>query len=793
MEGRAFVWPSFFGSPVPICRGWRVFMRQTHLLLAPMFALLSACGGDGGSSTGSVAQPLSVTPAPLAPPQVGNNFDTAELRYNGGLAAIKPIAAYDKGATGKGVVLGILDTGINPDNPEFIGRLAAGSADFLDGGPVKDRDGHGTIVSSVIAAAKNEKDGHGVAYEATLFAGRILNSYDPEVGRSQAQIQADNVAFYNAFANGVDAARAAGARSINLSIGFGEAKVSDPGAPPPPRGPLDDAFERTVTALERAQRGGVIYVVSAGNESAQRPNGFARLLLPSNGATVPVLIVGAVDANNQIASFSNQAGTGTDAKYFLVAPGVRVLARDNEGAQFSYSGTSLAAPFVNGALGLLFQAFPNLTGQQAVDLLLRSATDLGAPGFDAVYGNGLLNIENAFRPQGQQSLALGSATVALPINAPLGTIGGAFGSGAALRGALSSLTFLDGYDRAFSGNFSAALQNRRAVVGLQSHAIARQNVAVSNVQAGGASLQFSGVRTNSWQRAAHDLRERDTRLTDVRLQVQSPLTGTLSFTAATGVTAQELLGSDAQNTMLLLDDVRLNQSTTVRPDVSFGLLKHGKIWRSSVAFSHSTLDTKMSTTRLDLQAARAYGAHDLRFGLALATERGHVLGSESRILFGEAAGSQSLSTLLGWRWQSGPLSLGAQAQLGRTSLALGSNALANGSSALLTSSFSAQARYDVNRNMQMHFAVAQPLRVESGSANLRLPTSYDYAARQSRFTTLAAGLAPDARELDLELGFVGSVGPFEHVQLNAYHRLNPGHRADTTNDSGVLLRWQSAF
>jgi subtilisin family serine protease len=768
-------------------------MRHNLIILAPILALLSACGGNGGSSTGSVAQPLSTTPAPLAPPPAGSNFDTAEFRYNGGLAAIKPIAAYDKGATGKGVVLGILDTGINPDNPEFVGRLAAGSADFLDGGAVKDRDGHGTIVSSVIAAAKNDKDGQGVAYEATLFMGRILNSYDPEVGRTQAQIQADNIAFYNAFGNGVEAARVAGVRSINLSIGFGEAKVSDPNEPPPPRGPLDDAFDRTVRALDTAQRGGVIYVVSAGNEGAARPNSFARLLLPTSGANVPVLIVGAVDANNQIASFSNRAGTGSDAKYFLVAPGVRVLARDNEGVQYYYSGTSLAAPFVNGALGLLFQAFPNLTGQQAVDLLLRSATDLGAPGFDAIYGNGLLNIENAFKPQGQQSLALGSSSVALPIDAPLATIGGAFGSGTGLRDAFSSLTFLDSYDRAFSGNFSSRLQNRLATVGLQSHATARQNTAVSNINAGGASLQFSGVRTNSWQRATHDVRERDTRLTDVRMQLESPISGNVSFIAATGVTTQELLSSNVPDNMILLDDARLSQSTSARAGVSFGLLKQGKVWRSAAAFSHSKLDATMSTIRLDVQTQRAFGAHDLRFGLGLATERGHVLGSTSRILFGEAAGSQSLSAKLGWQWQSGPLSFGTQAQLGRTQLNLGSNALISGSSALLTSSFSAQARYDMNGKAQLSFAVAQPLRVEGGSANLRLPTGYDYATRQSRFSNLSASLAPDARELDVELGFVGKVGPFEQVQLNGYHRVHPGHRADVPNDTGVLLRWQSDF
>ncbi len=765
-------------------------MRKINILLAPMLALLSACGGNGGSSTGTVAQPLSTPPAPLAPPVIDTSFDTAEFRYNGGLAAIKPIAAYTKGATGKGVVLGILDTGINPNNPEFAGRLSSASADFLDGGPVKDLDGHGTIVSSVIAAGRNDKDGHGVAYEATLFMGRILNSYDPDVGRTQAQIQADNVAFYNAFANGVEAGRLAGARSINLSIGFGEAKVSDPNAPAPPRGPIDDAFDRTVRALDTAQRSGVVYVVAAGNEAAARPNSFARLLLPDNGARVPVLIVGAVDANNQIAKFSNRAGTGVDAQYFLVAPGERVLARDNLGVEYYYSGTSLAAPFVNGALGLLFQAFPNLTGQKAVDLLLSTATDLGAPGPDAVYGNGLLNIENAFKPQGQQSLALGLGSVTLPVNAPLASIGGAFGSGAGLRSTLTSLTFLDSYDRAYSGDFSGSVQNAASTIGLQTHATARQNVAVSNLNAGGASFQFSGVRSAGWQRAAHDLRPRDTRLADVRMQLRTPLNAHLSFAAATGLTTEELLSDAPSHGMILLDDARLRQSSSARPDISFALRKQGRLWRTAVAMSHS-IDAQ--TTKLDVQSARAFGAHDLRFGLAMMNERGQVLGSQSRVLFGEFAGSQSLLATMGWQWQAGPVLLSTQAQVGRTRLNLGNLALVNSSSALLTSSFSALAQLRLNETAKLNFAVAQPLRIEGGFAALRLPTGYDYASRQSLFSTRSASLAPEARELDMELGFTGRVGPFEHVQLNGFRRSNPGHRADVADDMGVLLRWQTAF
>jgi hypothetical protein len=775
-------------------------MRASLLIVGSALAL-AACGGGSSSSTpGSVPRPQTTPPAPLTPPAAGTSFDTTEFRYNYGLAAVKPVAAYEKGATGKGVVLGILDTGINLDNPEFPGRLHPASADFLDGGTLRDRDGHGTIVSSVIAGARNSSDGHGVAFEATLFMGRILNSYSPDVGRTQAQIQSDNIAFYNGFANGTDAARLAGVRSINLSIGFGEAKVSDPNTPPPPRGPLDDAFDRTIKALQRAQADGVIYVVAAGNEGAARPNAFARILLPTNNARVPVLIVGAVDANNNIASFSNRAGSGTDAQYFLVAPGVRIRARDEAGGDFLYSGTSLAAPFVNGALGLLLQAFPNLTGQQAVDLLLRTATDLGAPGFDDIYGNGLLNIENAFKPQGQQSLALGATSVGLPVDAPLANLGGAFGSGMGLRQSLASLTFLDSYGRAFSGDFSGSLRSRASSIGLHSLAAVRQDFALSTLATGGMALQFSGRQAPAWQRDARGQTGADTRLTDVRMNLHLPLSARLRLSAGSGVSADELLGTGDASDMLLLDDARLLQADPARPDVSLGVTRLLANWSLSAAMTYGrkaivspARQSARSASSFDVRARRWLGDTDVTLGLSFQSERGQLLGSDSHILFGDDAGSHGLMAQLGLQRDLGPLHLSATSQLGRVQLNPGSAALAQGSNSVTLSAFRALVQYDVRQDARLSFALAQPLRIESGAATLRLPTGYDYATLQSRLSDVRTTLAPDARELDLELGFAGRIGPFEHVQLNGFHRLNPGHQSDVPSDTGLLLRWQTRF
>ena len=143
---------------------------------------------------------------------------------------------------------------------------------------------------------------------------------------------------------------------------------------------------------------------------------------------------------------SNRAGTGQS--FYLTALGVRVRAPDETGAQFLWSGTSFSAPIISGAVALLAQAFPTLTGSQIVDLLLRTATDLGDNGTDAIYGRGELNLTRAFQPQGQQSIA------GTPIPVPVGSTGSLAGPmGDATGAAGPQAVILDSYGRAFQRIF----------------------------------------------------------------------------------------------------------------------------------------------------------------------------------------------------------------------------------------------------------------------------------------------------------------------------------------------------
>ena len=107
---------------------------------------------------------------------------------------------------------------------------------------------------------------------------------------------------------------------------------------------------------------------------------------------------------------------------------------------------------ISGAAALLASAFPNLTGQQIMAILLGSADDAGAPGTDAVFGRGILNIQRAFQPQGSLSLPGGQA-----IDVAAGTGQGSTAMGDA-KTALGGMVVLDGFSRAYTMTLASAVR-----------------------------------------------------------------------------------------------------------------------------------------------------------------------------------------------------------------------------------------------------------------------------------------------------------------------------------------------
>ncbi|WP_369831624.1 S8 family peptidase, partial [Brevundimonas sp. MYb46] len=359
---------------------------------------------------------------PPPPPPASPSESSAEYQRNFGVVNTGAIAAWKTGATGRGITVSVVDSGIKLDHQDLAVNISSRSTDIISGrnqphGP----DSHGTGVSGVIAAAFNGYGTVGVAYNSTILSIRadVSDCEKPE----------DTVCFKGGdLARALDYAVQNGAKIINLSLG-GE-------------GPLGGAFE---AALQRAINAGVVFAIASGNAAGANPE------WPGRYASDPrfaggIIVTGAHDNANQIADFSNRAGVSQT--YFLSAPGVQIYT-DCEGTScWVANGTSFASPAVAGALALLLEAFPNLTGREAVEILLRTARDAGDQGDDIVYGRGLLDIAQAFQPVGATSSPQATGSAVRVAIEPGAYVGGPFGDAMGRTQALNTIGY-DEYERLF--------------------------------------------------------------------------------------------------------------------------------------------------------------------------------------------------------------------------------------------------------------------------------------------------------------------------------------------------------
>lgn len=317
-------------------------------------------------------------------------WETPEYFRSGALAQINAAQAYALGFTGAGVVVAIADSGLDARHPEFAGRVLPGY-DFSRDRPIlpgdlADSDAHGTHVTGIVAAARDGVGMHGVAFDATVIPGRI-GSYDSDHVRV---LTADH---YLSSAWGFLTSQ--GPSIINSSLAVkcdlhpGRCNVADYS-----RGDIDGFFPLTIARAKAAVEAGALMVFAAGNDSQPHVDvlGGLPVLVPELERSW--LVVVAVDANNQIASFSNRCGSAKN--FCLAAPGVDIYSTGPGGVPYRVdSGTSMAAPVVSGVAALVKEAFPWFTAHDLQQALLTTATPLGGGGVNDVYGWGLVNAGKA--------------------------------------------------------------------------------------------------------------------------------------------------------------------------------------------------------------------------------------------------------------------------------------------------------------------------------------------------------------------------------------------------------------
>ncbi len=283
------------------------------------------------------------------------------------LTSLHAPAAWTE-STGAGVVVAVLDSGVDASHVDLKGQVLPG-ADFVDGSTDgrKDPVGHGTTVAAFIAGRSDDSGVEGVAPRAKILPVRVLDSQNR----------------YKDAANVAKALRWAvdhGADVVNMSLGGGL------------RSPA------LADAINYAYQHNVVIVACTGNQSASPsadPAGAAggstggpsdnsdEIWYPAREPGV-VAVAGLAEDGDQPTLWS---GTLTGPDTVLVAPAVNMLGA-KPGGYWRVQGTSFAAPLVSATAALIRSRWPYMDAANVINRLISTADDLGVTGRDDEYGFG---------------------------------------------------------------------------------------------------------------------------------------------------------------------------------------------------------------------------------------------------------------------------------------------------------------------------------------------------------------------------------------------------------------------
>jgi Subtilase family len=533
----------------------------------------------------------------------------------------------------------------------------------------------------------------------------------------------------------------------------------------------------------------------------------------SNGQ---IIAVGAVDSSNVIAGFSNRAGDTRNS--FLVAPGTNVVgasAFSNTGLAAG-SGTSVAAPFVSGIAAMVRVYWPHLSATQVANVLLSTATDLGDPGTDDVYGRGLVNATAALAPVGTMMvpLASGRAVPLASISFNPGPVAGQAVRAAALEGRLVGVS-LDQFGRQFAYDLAGGLARAPnltldRVLGSTDRHFGFTEHAFGN---GGRLL----MATDSLgHQAVGGLAEYEQR------ERSSNALGGLAFTLPLAADREVAAGSmGLASTYFGFAGMGEHAASLALPALANPLfafapahnhLGFGQSFGGGLKVKAGLVSTTGTTPLLTqfglferpatranafvLEASKRFDGGYLALTGTQLDEQGSYLGSTASeaFAFGRRPATTSLTLsaayALGERWVvAGQYTAAATPGYSNDagSLVAGvrsSRANAFGFALVKTGMF-------VERD-RLSLSISQPLRAASGAMDFVLPVDVN-AEGAVQYLNESVALKPNGRERITELHYTHPLSKRASLALAAVHRLQPNHDAGAPAEKVIALRWSLGF
>ncbi|MBA0402091.1 MULTISPECIES: autotransporter serine protease [Stenotrophomonas] len=460
----------------------RTMMVRSALASALAMALTACGGGGGGGNVRIDPPPTTPTPPTTPPPTTPPPAKPQEPAFDAHLSVTNARAAQAAGLTGQGVRIGIVDSGVQRNAVALNGRVVA-NLNYIDPArnnlQVDDVVGHGTAVASLAAGASVGSWPGGIAPGAQIVSARIIadkppvddgsgkgNSFSGPLG--VAQVHQDLIS-YNV-------------KVMNNS--WGGLYWTD----------LPTTAQVAAEYRPFVINHGGLVVFAAGNDARPEPSSLAALpsqlgvagSLPAADLERGWLVATAVDpyAPGTLASYANACGQA--ARYCLAAPGSAVYPDANGGSYYWNYGTSFAAPLVSGAAALVWQRYPYFDNNLVRQTLLGTAKDIGAPGVDAVFGYGLLDISRAIKGPGRFDWGDVVVNVDAPSSGSLWS-NDIVGSGGLVKQGGGTLV-LGG-----NNSYSGATRIERGILSLQNGSVIRSNVTIlAQPDPDSTGLQFNG-------------------------------------------------------------------------------------------------------------------------------------------------------------------------------------------------------------------------------------------------------------------------------------------------------------
>lgn len=745
------------GSGVDVangCRsGWLRGLTNPTALTA-LSLLLGACGGGGVNSSGSAPTPPVPTPspAPTPAPTPVSSADTAEYKASGSVISAKAAYAYDRGVTGKGVTIAILDTGIDTSGREFAGRISPDSRAFEQGiarcgtcppeyirFELKDVKGHGSRVAGVAAAARDGNGMHGVAPEATILALKLSAPNMTGVTPTSGPVPEADGANPELIAPAIRYAIDKGAFVISMSL---NGKST---------GGLAADQRTAMDAVRQADR---LFIESVSNFTDE--DSFTGMIAEN--------LVGADRANKDWFLFAigvDQNGNprvangnpGPLADRMIAAAGNGVQTVDQNGNVVVETGNSFAAPAVAGAAALLKQHWPQLGGKAIARILLDTATDAGAPGFDPIFGVGILNVEKAMQAQAPASSFVAAQAViarysSLTMSAP-------FGGGAGLAAKASSMTVYDRYGRDYVMKGASEIRTGRSGL-LAGAMLSPIDAPWRQAAAAETRFGFSSSVPSYWQ------------------TVDPSRPAVMSFSPGAG----QMMTMGA-NVALDRGDGLSGSALRAVLDAPVGMSSSwtGAGW--STAFSAgSSRDRRTLLRNFAVTTPLGLGVE-----VSDMLERGHVLGSRGGSELGLVGARTTMASVTARRAVVGVL-LSARATASTTHV-YGGSELMRFSGPVRGTAFAIEGAHGLLGGVAT-LGMSSPLRVERAGATLQLPVAYDLVTGVLTTADTALDLTPHAREVDFELGWSKRLSENSSMRFGIARAFDVGHVKGATDTAGFV-------